>query len=265
MIFATERDIIGERRMLMKILSIGNSFSQDSAYYLHQTAAAVGVDIEVVNLYIGGCTLERHYQNQETNEAAYLYEKNGQSNERYVSLQEALDEEPWDVVSFQQQSGNSGWIDSYEPFLGLLIAYVKERAPQAKLYLLKTWAYDDGSELAQFMRYHRSQEEMHARITAAYDTYSQKYGLPIIPIGDVVHALRKTGTFTPYVGENSISRDSFHLHYLYGRYAAALTWLKTLTGTDATDNTYVPQTPFTEEKIDPKKLQLVRETVDCIL
>lgn len=249
----------------MKILCIGNSFSQDSAYYLHQTAAAVGADIDVVNLYIGGCPLERHFANSETDEAAYLYEHNGQSNERYVSLKEALCEQDWDVISFQQQSGNSGWVDSYEPFLGDLIRYVKGYAPQAKLYLLKTWAYDEGCELGQFARYHRNQEEMHARLTFAYESMAEKYALPIIPIGDVVRALRQTGVFQPCVGEQSISRDGFHLHYLYGRYAAALTWVKTLCGADAVDNTYVPETPFTEEKVDAKKLALVRETVDSVL
>ena len=33
----------------MKILAIGNSFSEDSTYYLHQIAAADGVDVKVVN------------------------------------------------------------------------------------------------------------------------------------------------------------------------------------------------------------------------
>ena len=43
----------------MKLLSIGNSFSQDAHNKLHALAKANGVTLETVNLYIGGCSLER--------------------------------------------------------------------------------------------------------------------------------------------------------------------------------------------------------------
>ena len=39
----------------MKLLAVGNSFSQDACTFLHQTAQAQGLDLEVTNLYIGGC------------------------------------------------------------------------------------------------------------------------------------------------------------------------------------------------------------------
>ena len=48
---------------MIKILAIGNSFSQDATHYLQQIAAADTVDMKVVNLYIGGCSLERHWNN----------------------------------------------------------------------------------------------------------------------------------------------------------------------------------------------------------
>lgn len=47
----------------MKILSIGNSFSQDAQRYLHRLAKHEGVQLKTVNLYIGGCSLQRHYEN----------------------------------------------------------------------------------------------------------------------------------------------------------------------------------------------------------
>ena len=54
----------------IKILAIGNSFSQDATRYLHQFASAAGIDTKVVNLYIGGCPLERHWKNIENDEKA---------------------------------------------------------------------------------------------------------------------------------------------------------------------------------------------------
>ena len=47
----------------MKVLCIGNSFSDDAHTFVHEIAASVGQDITIGNLYIGGCPLERHWQN----------------------------------------------------------------------------------------------------------------------------------------------------------------------------------------------------------
>ena len=44
---------------MLKVLSIGNSFSQDAQKWLHQLAAENGVELQAVNLYIGGCTLNK--------------------------------------------------------------------------------------------------------------------------------------------------------------------------------------------------------------
>ena len=75
---------------MKNILAIGNSFSEDAARYLHQMAEAAGIETKVVNLYIGGCPLERHWQNIETGEAAYQYQLNGKATERMVSIDEVL-------------------------------------------------------------------------------------------------------------------------------------------------------------------------------
>ena len=60
----------------MNILAIGNSFSQDATRYLHGIARADGVTLEVVNLYIGGCSLERHYRNMMADTRAYELQYN---------------------------------------------------------------------------------------------------------------------------------------------------------------------------------------------
>lgn len=43
----------------MKILAIGNSFSEDACRYIHKIAAADGQNIKTVNLYIGGVRSKR--------------------------------------------------------------------------------------------------------------------------------------------------------------------------------------------------------------
>ena len=74
----------------MKILSIGNSFSQDAQRYIHNIAKADGFDLKCFNLYIGGCSLHTHYVNMQTDQKAYTLEMNGESTGFKVSLKEAL-------------------------------------------------------------------------------------------------------------------------------------------------------------------------------
>ena len=78
----------------MKLLAVGNSFSQDACTFLHQTAQAQGLDLEVTNLYIGGCSLEMHYQNLLSGKADYQCQQNGHFDGRMISLPEALAMEP---------------------------------------------------------------------------------------------------------------------------------------------------------------------------
>ena len=105
----------------MKILAIGNSFSEDAMYYLKNIADADGVEVKAVNLYIGGCNLERHWKNIRTDAREYQYQLNGHPQDRMVSVKEALDEEEWDYIVTQQASHDSGWQDTYEPFLHQII------------------------------------------------------------------------------------------------------------------------------------------------
>ena len=89
----------------MKILSIGNSFSQDAQRYLKAIAHRQGDWFKCVNLYIGGCSLERHYNNSVSGEGQYKYRKIvGGVKTEYpgTSLIQGLRDEKWDVISLQQ-------------------------------------------------------------------------------------------------------------------------------------------------------------------
>ena len=46
----------------MNILCVGNSFSVDVATYVHQIAEVAGKDINIVVLYIPGCTINKQWQ-----------------------------------------------------------------------------------------------------------------------------------------------------------------------------------------------------------
>ena len=93
---------------VIHVLSIGNSFSQDAHCYLHDFAKSEGVDIETVNLFVGGCSLERHYRNMVGNKREYTIEINGHRADGFLcSIDEALTARQWDFVTLQQASPDS--------------------------------------------------------------------------------------------------------------------------------------------------------------
>lgn len=248
---------------MVRILAIGNSFSEDATYFLHQIVEAAGVENKVVNLYIGGCPLERHWQNIENNSGEYQYQLNGRKTDRYVSIEEILMEEKWDYIVTHQASHDSGWVNTYEPFLGLLVNYLKEKAPQAKLFFNQTWAYEPDSTHGNFIRYNRNQTEMYEKLTAAYKTMAEKYNLPLIPSGELIQKLRTTEYFEYGNAERSICRDGFHLSFLYGRYAVACLWAKKMLGISAMENDFVPAVNFMPyEEADMAIIEMIKNMVD---
>jgi len=247
----------------MKVLAIGNSFSQDATAHLHQTAAAQGVALDVLNLFIGGCPLERHWHNIEENAAEYAPTYNGVAyGSQLISIQDALDMGGWDVITLQQASHDSGWPDSYEPFLTLLVDYLRKQAPNARILLHETWAYDPDSAHPRFIRYNRSQQEMYDRLRSCYSAMAQKHGLELIPCGDVIQALRQHPVFDMQNGGRTLCRDGFHMSLGYGRYALACVWLRALCRTPVSQNPYVP---FCPEPVEEPLLQIIRDTAEQMI
>ena len=216
----------------MKILSIGNSFSQDAQRYLHALAKQDGVDIKAVNLFISGCPLRKHYLNMLDDCAHYDFEFNGEATGIKVSIRQALVSDNWDVVTLQQASSISGRWETYSPYLEELAAYVRRYCPHAKIFMHQTWAYEDGSEKLQALSLFATAKEMLAAICDAYDLAAQKISADgIIPCGKAMMAATELG-----VGK--VHRDTYHASRGVGRYLLALCWYKTLTGRDISGNTF---------------------------
>jgi hypothetical protein len=228
----------------MKILAIGNSFSQDATRYLYGIARADGQPMKVVNLYIGGCPLERHYRNMLSNEPAYSMELNGVSSGFMVSLDEALYSDRFDVITLQQLSQEAPYYKTYQPYLDALVAHVRRAQPAAKLYMHQTWAYEAGSyRLCEELKFSQP-EEMLSLVRAAYNTAAAAIGADgVIPAGETMLNLSHLGIKKPH-------RDSFHASLGVGRYALALTWYGKLTGREFSENRFRDfDVPVSEDEV----------------
>lgn len=234
---------------VIKILAIGNSFSQDAAYYLHDMAIAGGIQTKIVNLYIGGCSLQKHCSNILNDAKLYLYEKDGRSTERYVSIRETLDEEDWDYVVLQQASHDSGIEETFYPYIIDLFNYIKENTKKAEIILHETWAYEIESSHKFFYRYNNSQKEMYEKLSKAYKMAAERLGVRIIPCGDVIQEIRTREPFIFEKGGRSLCRDGYHMDYLYGRYALGATWYETIFNKNILENKYMPKTELAPSSI----------------
>ena len=231
----------------MNVLCIGNSFSEDATRYLHQISDG---EIYVRNLYIGGCSLETHWNNIVEARADYEWQKNGRML-KMMSINDALTKKKWDFVTVQQVSHLSGMAETYEPFLTNFLEFIREKCPQAKIVFHRTWAYDDKSTHEGFVNYGRDRKRMLDAIIKASNFYAEKHNLDVIPNGEAVEAARDLPEFQ---GELNINRDGFHLSYDYGRYLAGLTMYGFFTGKDATLVTYEPEDTDPEINAKLKKI-----------
>jgi hypothetical protein len=240
--------------LVIRVLCIGNSFSWDAVEQeLVPLCDAKDVQVEVHNLYYGGCSLQQHAQFLLKDTAAYSHRVCTNAEPRVtrdtVTLRQALRDGTYDYISFQQASHDSGIRDSYEPWLTLLIDTVRAYQPDAQLCWMQTWAYSQDAKHPAFPRYHNSQAEMWDSIQSctryvrqivnnkqssnqSLNRKSSNRQLIVLPCGEAIQRARSTR-----LGD-TLCRDGYHLNYIYGRYTAACVWYEIITGKDVRCNRY---------------------------
>ena len=242
----------------LRILAIGNSFSVDGMEYLWDICKAAGIEnVTLGNLYIGGCTLAKHWTNISGKKAAYKYNKNTAGSwvtTEDVSVQSAMQDEYWDVITVQQASGSSGLPDTYGK-LGNILGWIEEHKPnpEAKILWHMTWAYQSDSDHKNFPNYDSNQMTMYEAITSTVQStvLTDERIDGVIPSGTAIQNLR-----TSYVGD-TVTRDGYHLHKGIGRYTAGLVWFSVITGRSVDDITWVPDS----YKGISTQLSVVKESV----
>ena len=242
----------------VKILSIGNSFSQDALYYLYDIAESAGVNVVIGNLYYSGSSLKVHEMNAEKNIKAYSYHKwtsEGMTVEKEQTMKEAILDENWDYITFQQSSEDSGLYGTYQPYLNNLINYVKSLQPDAKFALNMTWAYSTNSGNNGFANYNFNQLNMYCAITESYKQALDETEIDIIiPCGTAIQNGR-TNKYLNAVGDQ-LTSDGYHLDEGMGRYIVGLAFFEALIVKDNNldiniydDVTFIPNTKNSTEEL----------------
>ena len=229
---------------MKKILMIGNSFGQDAVRYLNGISRAAKDEITVVNLYIGGCSLYRHYRNMLSEEAAYSYEINGIPTGLFVSLKKALLLDEWNYVVFHQCSPDSGEYETYQPYLSELAAYVRKLCPPAKLVIQMTWTFAHGCPRFKLTPF-ETPEEMLPAIVSSYELAAKAIDADfIIPSAKAIQKLYAE------IGADTY-RDGFHCHRGHTRYLLGCLWFMAFTKKSIAGNTFRDfDTEISEEMVE---------------
>lgn len=233
---------------VLKILTVGNSFSDDAMEWVYKIAESAGVQVYLGNLYIGSCTLKMHLNNVTSDAPIYDYRTN--ENGKWKTAQgtpisTALKAQNWDYISFQQSSGQSGDASTYTDLDTLLFLIKREVNEDAKFVWHMTWAYKEKSSHPDFPKYNSSQAYMYEKIVETVETtiITNDEFAKIIPTGTAIQNARTVD----FIGD-TLTRDGYHLTEDLGRYIAGLTLFATLSDVSLDRVTFIPPWGVNEEE-----------------
>ena len=188
----------------LSILMIGNSFSICVGRNLPQIVHSVpGHHLKLTSAYIGGCPLEKHWNNilaAEKNPDADLYkisvwDSNDPAKENITrgNVAQLLKNNTYDIITIQQASPRSWDYDTYQPFAADLIAYIRKHNPKAEIVVQQTWSYrrDEARLLPGDKYWGFGQTEMAKRAADAYRKLAATGPFRVIPTGDAVQIARE--------------------------------------------------------------------------
>ena len=242
-------EAVASVRRSLKILAIGNSFSVDAMRnYLYDVLKSADYDQVILgNLYVGGCSIDTHWNYISSNSGSYEYHKND-DNGKWVTTygakaMDALQDENWDIITVQQVSSNSGMPETFGN-LQNLVNWVNQYKtnPSAKVLWHMTWAYQQDSTHEAFPNYGSNQLTMYnAIVNTVQNTVLNIDGIDgVIPAGTAIQNLRQTS-----LGD-TLTADGYHLNDQHGDYTASLTWYAAITGETLDLVDYAPASVVTD-------------------
>ena len=111
-----------EEKKVLRVLSIGNSHTDDANKFLYNVFQAENaklpeenrVDVQIAQLYYSGCTIEQHVAFATKNEAVYKYRTLKEwEPDTYSTMRDALRAEVWDVIIIHEMNNANGSTGTY--------------------------------------------------------------------------------------------------------------------------------------------------------
>ena len=226
----------------MKILCVGNSFSEDTTYYVAEIATNLGfTNTLIANLYIGGCPIHQHYEHLKNQAPAYRYDRNdgtGWVSTPDYAIPDAVKAEEWDWIVIQHGSGYGSQYtgEDYYRHLPSLAQELRDVASKnTKIAFNLTWVGEPTYDHPEMVAFDRDQERLFHTICEITQRVVTPYVDTVCQTGTAVQNARTTAL------NPRLNRDGYHLGWDAGRYLAGLAFLRALTGASIDAVTWKPQ------------------------
>lgn len=220
----------------LKVLDIGNSFTNDATDLLPLIAEASGSDVSKVCLYKAirsSGSLKNWYDVYSDKDTGYTYRvekvfgglnanvSTGRGDKGDGSLfRKLLTDEQWDIIIIQPYYGLRSDAGS-GPYLKEMLSVFKEHQPNAVIgfYLVHS-LWDHHAKNKEGSSYERWK-----LICSSTKHFQEEYGIDfVIPYGTAIENLRSSSLNNEY----DLTRDGLHLAYGLGRYTAACCYYESL-------------------------------------
>ncbi len=222
----------GDGSKPLKILSIGNSYSNDTFWMLKDIAQSAGKNLTVGVAHLSGGSLSQMWDAINNNNTITAYNKwtpdGGHTSTSNANPREIIVDEPWDIITFQQASTTAMTYSTYQPHLNNIVNYVKNNAtnPSVRYGVNMPWVRPiSNSGIGD----KATQLQVNNQIVDACQQALFDEGLEIfIPTGMAI----MNGRSNSYLADisNELTRDNSHLDEGIGRFLAAMTAFITLYG-----------------------------------
>lgn len=181
----------------LRILLVGNSFSQNATRYLGRMASDGGYTLVLGHAELPACPVERHWNRAMISER-YPDSLAGRPY-KGRSLSRMLESEKWDFITMQQYSMHSSDYGTYMPWADSLYNYMKELCPGAKIVWHQTWAYRNDARIFGQMGTDattgkpvraKTDRQMWEGITSSTEKLTAALPVDVIPVGEAFWHIR---------------------------------------------------------------------------
>ena len=293
--YAKANSLNYDERESLRILAVGNSYTQDSTMYLWNIANDLGAeDVIVGRMFHAGARLYEHWraaQKLEGYEDYYLYTEqtsdDGEVAIEGVSLEYGVTAQDWDIIVLQAwypeacYGLNGGIVDGSdvadEEWLDLLTNYFKETATNENVELGFNMIWSQERQLSEETpndtangnnnRFNEGDTigdwEYIMSQTNAFVASNSDYKY-VIPVGTAIENARTSylaglrGATSASDMKGGLQRDAVHLNDI-GKYIAGMTWAKTLKPEwNVEDIDFIPDVTYsaTSDKIIDAHIQM---------
>lgn len=214
------------RAKTIKILAIGNSFSRDALSYVPMFLKALNINAVIGILYHSSCSLQMHWENK-SDSTYYTFDYFNWNNGQWIQtsnkgLDYGLAYDDWNIVTLQQNSGNSMDYTTYQPYLNNLIGYIDSKVHNVKLGWLLTHAWATG--YSSLSTKGITSDEMAALIRACSKRVMMETAIDmVIPYGTAIQLARGDSNINQIGNAGNFSYEGVHLQEGLGCQIAAYT------------------------------------------